>query len=147
MRSGIPHGFPLGRLGRVQVAVRIEPDDPEPSDSRGERLDGADVRAAAAAHDERPLGKRTRERQGLLGQRVLVHDAGLGIGQLEEGRLDHRLPSSPQAFGTRTSRRDTFVHRMALVLSALEGHAVSVGTRGSAPAESTRLNGSWDQLV
>ena len=43
-----------------------------------ERLDRADVRAAAAAEDERPLGQLGGEREGLLRERVLLDDAASG---------------------------------------------------------------------
>ena len=66
------------RLGRVQVAVGVEPDDARRSCRRGERLDRADVRAAAPAEDERPVGQLGSERERLLRERVVLDDAASG---------------------------------------------------------------------
>jgi hypothetical protein len=50
-----------GGLGRVQIAVRIEPDDREPSHACAEALDHADMGTAAPAEDERSLREPTRQ--------------------------------------------------------------------------------------
>ena len=79
IRSGIPHALPDGELSGVfrspwasiqTIAMRSKP--------RREPLDGADVRAAAPAEDERPLGELRGERERLLAERVLVDDAASG---------------------------------------------------------------------
>ena len=109
--------------------MRIEPDDAEPVDSRGERLHGADVRTAAAADDERPLGKRAGESECLLGQRVLVDDAGFGIRQLEERGLDHGLAVLAPSLGhAHEAGAEGASAGVAFVLPALESH------RGQRPA-------------
>ena len=71
--------------------MRVEPDDREPVVARGEPLDRADVRAAAAAEDERPLGEVGGDGEGLLAERVLLDDRGLGIGERQPRGLRHRL--------------------------------------------------------
>ena len=82
-------------LDRVQVAVRVEPDDRDPSMARGQRLDGADVGAAATPEDDRALRQLERERQALLGERVLLDHGGLGVRQRQARRFGHRLAVPP----------------------------------------------------
>jgi hypothetical protein len=83
---------PRGRsFRRVQVAVGVDPDEREPVVARSEALDRADVRAATAAEDQRPLGKLGRDRQRLLSERVLLDPRRLGIGQRQVRRLGDRL--------------------------------------------------------
>ena len=45
------------RLGRVQVSVSVDPDDPESIDTAGEPAHRAHMRTTAAAEDEWPYGK------------------------------------------------------------------------------------------
>ena len=51
----------------------------EPAVARGEPLDRADVRAAAAAQDERTFGQRRRRARDSARERVLLDDRGLGV--------------------------------------------------------------------
>ena len=90
-------------LGRVEVAVRVEPDDAEPAVTGCEAADRADVRAATAAEHERALRQALGERGVLLVERLAVDDQRLGVRERGRGRLHHRLAPAPQARGTRTS--------------------------------------------
>ena len=109
--------------------MRVEPDDAEPADSRGERFHGAHMRTAAAADDERPLGKRAGDGERLLGQRVLVDDPGFGIRQLEERGLHHRLAVLAPGLGhAHEAGAEGASAGVAFVLPALESH------RGQRPA-------------
>jgi hypothetical protein len=49
------------RRRRVQVTVRIEPDDGEAATTSGEAAHGSDVRATTAAEDEWPLREHRRQ--------------------------------------------------------------------------------------
>jgi hypothetical protein len=84
------------RLRRVEVSVRVEPDQGDPAVARGEALHGADVGAAAAAQDERPLGELGREGERLLAQRVLGDHRRLRVRKQQRGRrLLHRIAALP----------------------------------------------------
>jgi hypothetical protein len=82
--------------------VGVEPDERDPAVARGERLDRADVRAAAAAEHERPLGQVDRDREGLLVERLLLDHRRLGNGSGRRAASAIASPPSPQACGTRT---------------------------------------------
>ena len=90
-------------FGRVQVAVRVDPDDPEPVVPGREPLDRADVRAAAAAQDERSLGQLRGEGEDLARERVLVDDSRLRVREVGDAASAIASPPFPQARGTRTS--------------------------------------------
>ena len=138
MRSGIPHALPgRGGRGRVQVAVRVDPDDRQALLAGGERLDRADVRAAAAAEDERPVGQLGGEHQRLLRERVGLDHARLGIGQLVEGRLGHRLAAgAPGARNADEAGAELAAAGVALVLRADRDRRqrAAVGTAGAEAA-------------
>ena len=84
--------------------MRVDPDDAEALVPGRETLDRADVRAAAAAEDERPLGQLGGEDEELVGERVLGDDRRLRV---RERRVNAASaiasPPFPQARGTRTS--------------------------------------------
>ena len=82
-------------LGRVQVAMRVEPDDRETAAARRETAHRADVRAAASAEDDRPLGQHGGELGGLLLERVALDRARLGIRERERRAVGHRLAALP----------------------------------------------------
>ena len=104
-------------LDRVQVAVRIEPDDGDPAVASGEGLDRADVRAAAAAEHQRPLGQLESEREALRGERVLLDHRRLGIRKRKRRRLGHRLAASaPGARNPNEARGERSPAGVALVL-------------------------------
>ena len=84
--------------------MRVEPDDCEPLVARGEPLDRADVRAAAAAEDERPLGRSAATRERLLAERGSTTTFDLREGEREFAAASAiASPPRPQARGTRTS--------------------------------------------
>ena len=94
------------------------------------------------------LRQRAGDRRRLLGGAFPVDDAGFRIEAAEKGRLDHRLPRlhprrghahEPGAVGASTG--------VAFVLPAFEGHRGQRAAVGAPPGGSTRLKGSWDQLV
>ena len=86
---------------------------------RGQALDGADVRAAAAAEDERPLGQLGGEHEVLVGERVLGDDGGLRVRELERGRLGHRLAAlAPGARHADEAGAELGATRVALVVRA-----------------------------
>src|SRR5439155_27294795 len=117
-----------------QVAVRVEPDEPEPAVARSEALDGADVRAAAAAQDERALGELARDREVLLAERVLLDHRDLGIRQRQPRRFGHRLTVlSPGLRDADESGRELATAGVTLV-GGTEGDrrvGVAVGALGS----------------
>ncbi len=71
--------------------MRVQPDERDAAVPRGKTLHGADVGAAAAAEDERPVGQVGGHGEGLLHQRVGLDDARLGVRQGQMRRLRHRL--------------------------------------------------------
>src|SRR4029077_6020877 len=77
--------------GRVQAPVAAEPDQRDPAVAGGQRLDRADVRAAAAAQDDRPLREVDRHGQRLLVEALLLADRSLGEGQRQPRGFGHRL--------------------------------------------------------
>ena len=78
------------RLRRVQVAVRIEPDDGDPAVSLGQPATGADVGAAAPAQHHRPLGQRPGDQPVLLVQVVDVDHRRRLQAEIHPRRLPHR---------------------------------------------------------
>jgi hypothetical protein len=106
-RAGVedhPQGHPpeipgRGGLGGVQVAVCVEPDERDAAVARGQRLDRADVRAAATAEHERTLREVDSHGKRLLVERVLLHHRGLGERERQTRGLRHRL--APLAPGLR----------------------------------------------
>ena len=106
-------------FGRVQVAVRVDPDDPEPVVSGCEPLDRADVRAAAAAQNEGALGQLGSEGEDLIRERFLGDDSCLGIREIGESGLRHRLAAlAPGARHANESGGELAAARVALVLGA-----------------------------
>src|SRR5581483_8342586 len=107
---------------RVQVAVRVEPDDAEPVGTRGETLDCADVRAAASTEHERPFGKIRGDRERLSHERVLLDDGRLRIVERQARRLDHLLAAvAPRAWDAHEPGCERPAAGMALVPAA-DGH-------------------------
>ena len=99
--------------------MSIDPHERDAVVAGGERLDGAHVRAAATAEDERALGQLARDPQRLLAERVLLDNRGLGVGKRKPGRLGDRL--SAFAPGTRHAHqagRELASARVALVAGA-----------------------------
>ena len=96
--------------------MRVEPDDAEPVVARGKPLDGADVRAAAAAEHER-AGRQVRgDRERLSAERVLLDDRSLRVVERKPGGLDHRLAAvAPGAWHTHEPRRERAPAGVALV--------------------------------
>ena len=91
-------------LGRVEVAVRVQPDDSEPAAPRCEPADRSDVRAAAAAEHERALGEVRRLRFDLLRERLAARSPWLpGTAAAASPPSAIASPPAPQARGTRTS--------------------------------------------
>ena len=80
----------------------IDPDERDPAVARGQRLDRADVRAAAAAEHDGPLREVDRHRQRLFVERFLFDDGRLGERQGSRAASAIDSPPSPQACGTRT---------------------------------------------
>src|SRR5207244_8384167 len=71
--------------------VRVPPAEGEPALTRGEALDGADVRATTAAEHERPFREVGGQRKALFLEGLCLDNARLWQGQLEPGRFRHRL--------------------------------------------------------
>jgi hypothetical protein len=71
--------------------VGVDPDDREALLAGRERLDRADVGAAAAAEHDRAVRQLGRENEVLLRERVGLDDARFRIGQRQVRRLRHRL--------------------------------------------------------
>ncbi len=95
----------------------VEPDDADTAVARGEALDRADVRAAAAPEDERALGKVGGDGERLLAERLLVHDRGLRVRQRKRGGLDHRLAAvAPRAGHAHEPGAERAAAGVALVL-------------------------------
>src|SRR6478735_648943 len=78
------------RLGRVEIAVRVEPEDADVAVPRGEAFDGADMRAAAAAEHDRVGGQVGGDGKRLHRERLLLDDGDLRIVESKRSRLDHR---------------------------------------------------------
>ena len=121
--------------------MHIEPDDRE-------ALLAAE-RAWIAPTWEQQQAPRTIGRSGssqassrvLLGERVRLDHARLGLGQLEEAASAIVSPPSPQARGTRTSRRELAPADVALVLGP-DGdrrQRAAVGTAGAQAAHADNL--------
>ena len=128
-----------GRRGlrRVQVAVRVEPDDGEAFLAGGEPLDRTDVRAAAAAEHDRAVGQLAGEQEVLLRERVRLDHARLGIGQLQVRRLGHRLAAvAPGARDADEAGEELAAAGVALVLRADRdgGQRAAVRTAGAQAA-------------
>ena len=105
------------RLGRVEVAVRVQPDDGESVVTRGEPADRADVGAAAAAQHERAVRQTAGDRVGLLRQRLALDDERLRIREGEERGVGHRLAAhAPRARDAHEPRRERCAAAVALVL-------------------------------
>ena len=99
-------------LGRVEIAVRVEPDERETVEARGQALDRADVRAAAAAEHERSLGKRRRHRELLLAEARLLDDRHLRVHEVERrAPPPSRLHRPPRPAARARGRRRTRARR------------------------------------
>ena len=75
--------------------MRVEPDERQALEARGEALDRADVGAAAAAEHERALGKRRRQRELLLAEARLLDDRHLRVHEVERRARDHDVTTVP----------------------------------------------------
>ena len=93
--------------------MRVEPDHGQPVLAGGQTFDRADVRATAAAEDERAFRQIRGEGKILLLERVGLDDGGLRIGKLEPGGLSHRLTALPP--GLRYSHHSRQIHTSARV--------------------------------
>ena len=123
--------------------MRVEPDHGQPVLACGQTFDGADVRATAAAEDDRPLRKIRGERERLLLERLGLDDRGLGVGQLEPRRLRHRFTSLTP--GLRNPDQPCEVDaaaRMALVLWSERdrGEGLAVGTLRAQAAHASSVS-------
>src|SRR5262249_43043688 len=122
-----------GALDRVQVAVRVEPDNGEAVETRFKRLEGSDVRAAAATENERRFGELARKRKALLAEGVLRDYGRFGVGERQEGRFGHRVASfAPRPGDADEPGRELASADVALIARA-ERHGrvrVAVGARG-----------------
>jgi hypothetical protein len=126
-------------LRRVEIAVRVDPDEGEPVVTRRERLDGADVRAAAAAEHERPLRQVGCDLEALHRQRVLRDDRRLRIRQPDvRGRRHLVAARSPCARHAHEAGGELAAARVALVLGPERDRRVrsAVGALGAKPAHS-----------
>jgi hypothetical protein len=135
--QGHPPLVPRRRgLGRVQVAVRVEPDDADPPVPGGEPLDDADMRAAAAAEHEGPLRQVGGDGERLRRQRLLLHDRDLRVGEGQRGGLDHRLAAVAPGVGDADQPgRERPAAGVALV-PVVDGHGrVAVTGRASRPQQ------------
>jgi hypothetical protein len=103
-------------VGRVEIAVRIEPHDGEPRVARGEAANRAEVRATAAAQHERASRKAVRDHGALLLDRVAFDHERFGVREGEVRSLGHRLAAdAPGAGNTHESSRKRGATAMALV--------------------------------
>ena len=119
----------------------VEPDDGEPLVPGGEPFDGAHVRAAAPAEDERPLGQFRRERERLLAQRLLLDHRRLGIRERQARRLGHRVAAvTPGARHPDEAGAEDAPTSMALVLRPERdrGESAAVGALRSKSAHGFR---------
>ena len=99
MRSGMPHGFPLGDVSGVfRSPCASNQTTPSRSVARREALDGADVRAAAAAEDDGRSGSEAAQSEVLLGERVLLDD------RQPRGRARAKTPLRPSLPRLRPTR-------------------------------------------
>src|SRR5207244_1877721 len=138
-------------LDGVEIAVCVEPDHRQSVLAGGQTLDGADVRAAAAAEDERALRKIRCECERLLFERFGLDDRGLRIGQVEPRRLRHRLTAlTPRLWNSYQPSEVDTTTRVALVLGAerdrREGSAVRT-LRPQATHASSFLNATASSTV
>ena len=104
------------RLGRVQVAVGVEPDDRSRPVARNETLDGTDVRAAATTRDERAAGERGREARGSAREASPPDGRDLRERERCPAAAAIASPPLPQARGTRTRPARSAAARVAFVL-------------------------------
>ena len=128
-------------LDRVQVAVRVEPDHGDPAVTSREGLDGADVRAAAAAEHQRPLGQLESERQALRGERILLDHCRLGIRKRKRRRLGHRLTApAPGAWNPHEASGERPPAGVAFVLRPERDRRVrpAIGALGAQPRQDPR---------
>ena len=97
--------------------MRVEPDDGEPVVLRREALDRADVRAAAPAEDERPLGQLRGDREGLLAERLLLDHRRFRVRDRKRRRRDHHVAAvAPGARNADQAGPERAPARVALVL-------------------------------
>src|SRR6185312_10718359 len=106
-----------GALHRVEIAVRVEPDQRDTILSCSETFDGPDVRTTAPAKNERPFRKVRREREVLLLEGLRLDHRRLGVRKLEPGRLRHRLAAvAPGLRNPHETCAEATAARVALVL-------------------------------
>ena len=86
-------------LDRVEVPVRVEPDDCNSAVPGLEGLDGADVRAAATSEYERALRQVHRESQILLAEARFRDHGGLRVRERQVRGLLHRFAAFPPGSG------------------------------------------------
>ena len=118
MRSGIPHALPDGDVAGVfrSPCASIHTTARHSSPAR-ERLDRANVGAAATTEHDRPVGQLGGEQQRLLGERVGLDHGRLWIRQLVERRLGHRLAArTPGPWNANEAGGKLAAARVALVL-------------------------------
>ena len=90
-------------LGRVQVAVRVDPHDCEPLEPVGEPARRADVGAAASADDQRARSQRVGDRSICSSSVARSTTATSGYGSGIRAPSAIPSPPEPHARGTRTS--------------------------------------------
>ena len=83
---------------------------------RAEAVDGADVRAAAAAQDEGPLGQVGRDGERLCDERVLLDHRRLGVVERQPRSFHHLLAAvAPGARDAHEAGRERPAARVTLV--------------------------------
>src|SRR5205823_8865550 len=114
-----------------------------PSRARDEPLYPADDLAPPAAEDERPLRQIGGEREGLLLERLRLHDRRLRKGDVEPRGLGHRL----SVFAPRLRHADETGVELATACVALVvgaerdgGERLAVRALGAEPAHATSFS-------
>jgi hypothetical protein len=112
----------------------VEPDDAEPVVASRQALDCANVNAATTSENDRTLRKRAGEGEVLLAEGLLVHDAGLRIGERQVRRLRHCLAArSPGARYAHERSEEGAAARVTFVRALVErnrGERAAVRTTG-----------------
>jgi len=110
--------------------VGIEPQERDTAVARGQTFYRADMRAAAAAEDDRAVRELARQGEALPCERVLVDDGRLRIGQWQVCRVSHGFAVFPP--GSRNAddgRRKAPAARVALVVAAQRDGSVRAAVR------------------
>ncbi len=114
----------------------VEPDERDAAVPCGERLDGADVRAAATAEDHRALGKVEGNGEVLLLERFLGDHGGFRELERQRRSLDHPLATVPPSPRNAHEPRGELPPAGVALVVAVEGHRrvrQAVGTLGAEP--------------